>query len=122
MDKKEKLLLLQLILIDIRGNWAWENQPRIPKALELAKELNLPKHVERISEYQEGSDGRHFRTHYKFGGYVGMEELHGLDFRLLPRSPEFRKTSLRYLTYPEYIFQDMSSVWMADMEQKRQFT
>ena len=47
MEKKEKTLLLQLILEDLRGNWAYDAPERAIKAGELAKELGLDEHFER---------------------------------------------------------------------------
>lgn len=111
MDEKEKLLLIQLILEDIRGNWADELESRTNLALRLAEELNLQRHVESISEFQKTMnsyycDGRYFRTNYEYGGYEGMSTLHGLEHKLEGRSEEFKKLDLDTLTYPEHRFED----------------
>ena len=110
MDKNEKILLLQLILEDIRGNWAFGLKNRCETALELAKELELQDFVGSINEYiqdcKDGyNDGRFFRTSYKRGGYEGMEILHGLNKTIMDKSQEF-KNSIDVLTYPEYRFED----------------
>ena len=39
MNKEEKILLLQLILEDIRGNWADFLEERFNKAIEICNEL-----------------------------------------------------------------------------------
>lgn len=109
MNNKEKILLLQLLLEDIRGNWGWDNgkKPRHEVALELAKDLEMNEHIERIKTYIKDynvgfQDGRTFRCSYEMGGYIGMEELHGLDSKTADyKSKEFVDLAFKYLTYPE---------------------
>jgi hypothetical protein len=104
MNDREKTLLLQLILEDIRGNWAYDLDSRVLMARELAEELSLKAHQDRIDAF-EYDDGRHFRTSYLDGGYEGMEVLHGLSQTIADKSPEFQQAAA-ILTYPEYRFDD----------------
>lgn len=105
MTEDEKILLLELILKDVRGNWGWENSPRIPMARTLATELGFNMHVELINEY-DFQDGRHFRTHCRNGGYEGMNEAHGLTYTIMNKSEEFQNEAVAYLTYPDTVFDD----------------
>ena len=109
MDKNEKVLLLQLILEDIRGNWGWDLEGRVEKALDLAIELKLTPHIEAIKEFLEDmktgdEDGRVFRGDYKWGGYLNMEELHELSPSILDKSKSFQINAENILTYPEHRF------------------
>jgi len=108
MNENEKILLLELILRDIRGNWGWENTPRIPMARRLAIELGFENHIELINDYDH-DDGRHFRTNMTNGGYIGLEEVHGLTKTIRDKSDEFKLEAVKYLTYPETAFDD----WIA---------
>lgn len=110
MNEKEKLLLLQLILEDIRGNWAFDLERRYEMALDLSKELKLENFINSITEYIENcdngdNDGRFFRMSYKEGGYINLEELHGLENTILDKSDDF-KAMVYVLTYPENRFKD----------------
>ena len=110
MDKNEKILLLQLILEDIRGNWGFDLEERYEMAIDLAKELELQNFISSINDYieccKEGwNDGRHFRKSFERGGYEGMEILHGLTKTITDKSEEFKR-SISILTYPEYRFDD----------------
>ncbi|MCM3560616.1 hypothetical protein [Brevibacillus borstelensis] len=111
MDRNEKILLLQLLLLDIRGNWGWENKSRSLKAQELADELGFEAHAEHIREYREWGeeDGRHFRTSVNNGGYEGMDDWHGLKHTFTDKSDEFKAIAKEYLTFPEYRFDDWKS-------------
>jgi len=112
LTDNEKLFLLDCILQDIRGNWGWELEPRVEKALELAEELNLPRFVSRIEQFkknwhEEGdNDGRYFRIGHECGGYEGMSELHGLTYTISDKSSLFQKEAQAVLTYSEYWFDD----------------
>lgn len=110
MTNEEKLLLLELILQDIRGNWGWNLDDRVDRALELAEELELDEFINSIKEYEEecesgDNDGRFFRMTYQYGGYEGMDELHGLSHTIIDKSDEF-KAEIYILTYPENRFDD----------------
>lgn len=110
MDKNEKLLLLQLILEDIRGNWGFDLEPRVDEALDLAQDLELPEFIKSIKEYKENcvcgdTDGRFFRNSYEDGGYEGMEMLHGLTPTIVDKSEMFKR-NVGILNNPEYRFED----------------
>ena len=112
MNNKEKLLLLDLILQDLRGNWGFNVENRIAVAFELSQGLGLSQFIISISEFEDlyengNGDGRFFRTTYDNGGYVGMEDVHGLPYKISGRSGEFKKESV-VLTYPEFRFEDWS--------------
>ncbi len=111
MDRNEKLLLLQLILEDIRGNWGWDVSKRLHAALGLAQELTLPEHIERIQlglkDLQVGDfDGRWFRTSWDDGGYIDCEKVHGLTSTIVGRSKAFQDRACGILTYPQSCFVD----------------
>ena len=77
MNQNEKILLLQLILEDIRGNWN-DQEERVEMALDLAKKLiNIDWMSEMIAtiEDYDYSDGRYFRDDYPYG-YYNMDKLH----------------------------------------------
>lgn len=112
MTKEEKMLLLELLLLDIRGNWGWESENRADLALTLARELGLEKHEKRIEEYLGDGverDGRIFRTDFENGGYEGMGNIHGLQKTYYDKSEEFKTLVGKYLTYPESLLEDMKS-------------
>lgn len=110
MNVREKVLLIQLLLEDIRGNWSWENNGRRDVlAMRLVTELkddveDMDKLADTIMEYS-GGDGRYFRDSYPYG-YIGMDNLHGLTRTIKDKSKEFQKLALEYLTYPDFRFED----------------
>ena len=110
MNKNEKILLLQLILEDIRGNWGFDLEERYEMALDLAKELELQNFINSIKDYIERckkgwNDGRYFRKSFERGGYERMEILHGLEKTISDKSEEFER-SISILTSPEFRFDD----------------
>ena len=123
MSVKEKILLVQLILEDIRGNWGHgcygkDAEDRALKARdlcqEIASELNDNTYMtlaETCEEYIKGSqewgdwDGRYFRAAFP-SGYENMSELHGLAETYEDKSDDFKFIADDYLTYPENRFDD----------------
>lgn len=122
MDVKEKILLVELLLEDIRGNWGWGwiGRNAVDRALkaaslceEIAEELNDDRYLMLqnscnvyINDYYDGDgDGRWFREEFP-DGYENMEDLHGLTFTFLDKSEEFQAEAEEYLTYPEHRFDD----------------
>ena len=115
MSENEKILALELILKDIRCNWAWGLEERVDAALDIATDLsknnkdyktmcasiNEFKEVMKTEEY---ADGRYFRDVFP-EGYEGMDSLHGLTNTYKDKSDEF-KECVGCLTYPEYAFTD----------------
>lgn len=112
MNDNEKLLLLELVLVDLRGNWADEPWSRASYARNLAVSLKLDRFVNSIDGYLKCAeecgdwDGRYFRYPQENGGYEGMKELHGLQYTLKDKSEEFQKEAIGILTFPEYRFDD----------------
>lgn len=118
MNVKEKILLVQLLLEDIRGNWGYASEVRTLKAKslceEIATELNDNDYITLAnscdnyikSSYECGDwDGRYFRATFP-NGYINMETLHGLHFTYNDKSGDFKAVAKEYLTYPEYRFVD----------------
>lgn len=121
MSIKEKILLVQLLLEDIRGNWGggWYGRNAIDRAdkasslcREIASELNDNNYVTLaesceayIGDYYEDGDGRFFREPFP-RGYEHMSELHGLPATYKDKSEEFQLVAKDYLTYPENRFDD----------------
>ena len=122
MDVKEKILLVQLLLEDIRGNWGWccygrNAIDRADKARSLCEEIaselndddylilrnNCNAYIE--SYYDWDGDGRFFRNTFP-RGYENMDKLHSLKDTYIDKSNEFKSVAIEYLTYPEYRFDD----------------
>ena len=116
----EKILLIQLLLYDIRGNWGWENDKgicsRAIKARDLCEELAHELNDDRfmtlagccnhyIATYFIDGDGRYFRAAFPHG-YEYMEDLHNLTTTFLDKSDEFKVIAETYLTYPDTKFDD----------------
>ena len=128
MNVKEKILLVQLLLEDIRGNWGYwgigrnvEDRALKAKALceEIANELNNNEYTKlafSCDKYIESSrgcgdwDGRWFREAFPYG-YKNMNELHGLILTFNDKSTEFKSVAKEYLTYPEYRFEDWEDMF-----------
>ena len=111
MSDDEKILLIKVLLLDIRGNWGDYPQRRANKAYELSKELykstkdeNWDKLCDCIAKY-DGDDGRYFRSVFP-NGYEGMEKLHKTSQTYKDKSTEFKKIVDEYITFPEYRFED----------------
>jgi len=112
MEREEKILLLELIMRDIRGNWGWELEERIAKAIELSKELGFKEQLERLEWYLNEQlpkgerDGRYLRTNADNGGYEGLEDKHSLSYTFHDKSEEFKNVAGLILTAPDYRFED----------------
>lgn len=118
MDIKEKLLALQVILEDIRGNWGYDLEERVDKAEELVGSIMKNEKYSEDMEYMKESinsfrddmkhgyeDGRSFRCEYPCG-YENMDVVHGLSKTYQDKSDEF-KEYVSCLTYPENRFEDV---------------
>lgn len=121
MNVKEKILLVQLLLEDIRGNWGWQwvGKDAIERAMkardlckEIAEELNDDNYLILANScdcyiryfYSDG-DGRWFR--YAFpNGYENMDALHGLEPTYMDKSDEFKVVAEEYFTHPECRLED----------------
>lgn len=120
MSITEKILLVELLLIDIRGNWGWENDhgicSRAVKARTLCEELASELADERfmvladrcsdyIADYFEDGDGRYFREAFPHG-YENLDNMHDLEYTFADKSDEFKVVVDDYLTHPECRFDD----------------
>lgn len=114
LDRNEKILLLQCILMDIRGNWAFEDVDRREVALGLARDLKdvpgMDVLAKAIEHYETGEDGRYFRYDYP-RGYNGMENLHGLSANAEDWTKEFLIVYGRVLTYPMDVLEELGGSW-----------
>ena len=113
MNKREKILLLQTLMCDIRNTWddgkyKRYKDKRVWKCLELIDELcdtddifsNL---YNNIGVYLCGRhEGRILRTSYKDGGYEGLEDIHRYSIKTFKhRSDEFKKSLKTLSKYPK---------------------
>ncbi len=120
MNITEKILLVELLLEDIRGNWGWENDndvcSRAIKAKDLCEEIANELGDDRfltlancckdyIATYFEDGDGRYFRDKFPYG-YEHMDVLHGLSPTFSDKSDKFKSIAEEYLTYPDNHFDD----------------
>jgi hypothetical protein len=124
MDCKEKVLLLQLLLLDIRRGWDSSKtkifkDKRVWKAIQLVNEIEY-KHGEEMQELWKGFnyniphkilvnlglyltgqyEGRIFNSSYFDGGYEGLGDVHGLsenDF--VDRTVEFKEIAKTHLLF-----------------------
>ena len=110
MSEQEKILLIELILNDIRLNWADSVSSRVETAYRLCGEISTRSddflHLGEVIREWDHSDGRYFRDTFP-EGYEDMSNLHNLDYRLNDKSDEFKRVVDSVLTYPEYLFEDV---------------
>lgn len=118
MNTKEKILLVQLLLEDIRIDWSHNAESRALKAKSLCEELaNATNNEEYMTladfceTYVKSSkrwgdwDGRFFRQSFPMG-YEKMDKLHGMSHTIKNRSDDFRDVTKDYLISPELVFKD----------------
>lgn len=111
MDKKEKILALELLLEDMRGSFPLEgyDDERMVQARNLADDLNYKAHqdsIEWLANTEEYRDGRYFRCSFESGGYEGMSNIHKLPRTFHDKSEAFKKFILNFLQHPETTFED----------------
>lgn len=123
MNTKEKILLVQLLLEDIRGNWGhgWigrNAEDRALKAKSLCKEIasetdnneyliladNCDIYISSSKSWGDW-DGRFFRQVFPMG-YENMNKLHDLNRTFIDKSKDFQSIAEEYLTYPDNAFDD----------------
>lgn len=126
MDTAEKTFLLELLLMDIRMSYTFpkpgttRRDPRALRALVLAADLwdstdmpgladkdNRPAEAQGIdwtemfallAMYLSGRwEGSLLAIHYTEGGYLDLQEIHGLPFALAGRSDEFLAEVKKYI-------------------------
>ncbi len=127
MNTREKILLVQLLLEDIRGNWGhgWIGRNAEDRALkakslceEIAKETDNDEYLilaDFCNTYINSSknwgdwDGRFFRQPFPMG-YEKMDKLHNLKPTYNNKSKDFKAIAKEYITHPEFRFSDWESV------------
>ena len=122
MNTKEKILLIQLLLEDIRGNWDYNAEERALKAKSLCEEVaNETNNIDftlladycdtyiNSSKRWDDWDGRFFRQPFPMG-YEKMDKLHNLKPTFNNKSDEFKTVVKEYMTNPELRFGD----WIID--------
>ena len=118
MNTKEKILLVQLLLEDIRGNWAYDAEERATKAKSLCEEIAKETNNEDFTlladycdTYINSSkrwgdwDGRFFRQPFPMG-YEKMDKMHNLKPTFNNKSKDFKSIANEYITHPEVRFSD----------------
>ena len=118
MNAKEKILLIQLLLEDIRGNWADNAEDRALKAKSLCEEVaSETKNNEfmilaefcdtyiNTSKRWDDWDGRFFRQTFPMG-YEKMDKLHNLKPTFNNKSKDFQTIAKEYITSPWLRFSD----------------
>jgi len=120
MNVKEKMLLVQLLLEDIRSDWNINPEGRALKAKSLceviAKETNnedfslladfCDTYITTSKKWGDW-DGRFFRQPFPMG-YEKMDKLHGLKPTYDNRSKEFKKIADEYIIDVEFVFSDLA--------------
>ena len=125
MNTREKILLVQLLLEDIRNNWdnshKAENRALKAKSLceEVAKETNndgfavneftiladfCDTYIKSSKKWDDW-DGRFFRQPFPMG-YEKMDKLHNLKSTYNNKSDDFKSIVKEHITSPEFIFSD----------------
>lgn len=118
MNTKEKILLVQLLLEDIRNNDNYDCEERASKAKALCKELVYETRNEdyeilaefcdtyiSIGKKHNDWDGRFFRNAFPIG-CERMSKLHGLKPMIKNKSSDFQRIVKGYLNNPEDAFLD----------------
>ncbi len=102
---REKLLLLELLMNDIRMDWSINatSDRRVKMCIVLCKDLlnytesssKMFRVLQRLAVYSTGDfDGRWLRVGFDtLGGYVGMEKYHRMKPYAKDRSPWFKRTA-----------------------------
>lgn len=123
MNTREKILLVQLLLEDIRGNWGhgWigrDAEDRALKAKSLCEEIAVETandeyliladycnvYIDTSTKWGDW-DGRFFRQPFTMG-YERMDKFHNLKPTYHNKSKEFQSVAKEYITCPEFRFTD----------------
>lgn len=118
MNTREKILLVQLLLEDIRENCHHNAEGRALKAKSLCEEITSETKNDEFtlladfcdtyiksSKKWEDWDGRFFRQPFPMG-YEKMDKLHNLKPTYNNKSKDFKQIAKEYITSPEIIFSD----------------
>jgi hypothetical protein len=125
MDIKEKILLIDCLLRDIRGDWSSRLKLRARLAESLCKEIYKKYNEESSDDAHRAlttqfftlgnrchdfidchyDDGRYFREEFPYG-YEGLDKFHGFTNSFKERSDEFKWYAYRFLNNPNQRFVD----------------
>lgn len=118
MNTKEKILLVQLLLEDIKNDNSRDCEKRASKAKTLCKELVHEAHNEdygiladfcdtfiNVGKKFGDWDGRMFRNAFPMG-CERMNKLHGLNLMIKNKSNDFQNVAKEHLLSPEDAFVD----------------
>ena len=121
MNTREKMLLVQLLLEDIRENCRRNAEGRALKAKSLCEEIaSETKNDEflilrdfcdtyiKSSKKWDDWDGRFFRQPFPMG-YEKMDKIHNLKPTYNNRSKDFKAIAKEHITSPEFIFSDWTT-------------
>lgn len=120
MSDEEKMLLIDCILRDVRGDWSDRNsvKKRVNFARDVCKGLGgeFDKLADSCDAFlsnfmpqpagEQWIDGRWFREPFP-EGYIDMENLHHLERKFKERSEAFKVFVKEYINSPSYIFSDV---------------
>ncbi len=123
MNTKEKILLIQLLLEDIRDDWSYKAENRALKAKSLCEEVASETRNEgfavneftilaefcdtyiNTSKRWNDWDGRFFRQTFPMG-YERMDKIHGLKPTIKNKSKDFQSAAKEYMINPNARFND----------------
>lgn len=129
MDTNEKILLIECLLRDIRGNWSELVLRRLKLVQKLCNMITKDESVDeslrksfsilskscadgasyyRDADYFDYFDGRMFRDEFPYG-YEEIDQIHKIPkpYKLADRSDEFKKLVNEFITTPHYVFSDV---------------
>ncbi len=120
MKYRELILLLESIMYDIRAHWGGgmisrAKDKRVKKCLDIVIKISIKAHevesnelnkvewskfFECIGLYLTGVyEGRILKTSYKYGGYEGLDKIHGLNDNPKNHSKWYQKELKKYQRY-----------------------
>ena len=131
MDIKEKIILIDCLLRDIRADWSSRLKLRASLAALLCKEVSdfykerslnhlEPAYSAPVSIWKDFftlgnrciefidchyDDGRYFREEFPYG-YEGLSGFYDIPISFVERSDEFKWYAYRFLNYPKQRFDD----------------
>lgn len=110
MNKKEKVLFLQLIMENIVEGAGSNLHNYVEESLNIACELNFMATINKLHDFKSNMDkgvfdGKVLVCHYQEGGILNMENIHNLSRTIVDKSSSF-KNNLSLLTSPQTKFSD----------------
>lgn len=116
MNRAETILMLQVMMVEIHEKHGLHGvgYSLARKAKHFAREAKLQPQINMLNQYLSGKYwGRLLKWGREEGGYLGLEELHNIDFwnqGLSARSHEFQKIFLKNIKTITYLFDDYKSL------------